>query len=141
MRHQPAAVGGSIRAPQLGPGGTKVGAQHVSCIWYFLIAHYQLHVHSFIPEGTSIAVPVHAIHRDPRYFSPIPNTFWSERWLKPLTPPLCMKSDGCHNQPGSVPSVLLRPGKLRWEEPCARQDTQDCVCTSATLRHALRGGL
>jgi cytochrome P450 len=36
---------------------------------------------SYIPEGTSIAVHPYTVHRDPRYFSPYPTSFWPDRWL------------------------------------------------------------
>ncbi|KAF9237655.1 cytochrome P450 [Melanogaster broomeanus] len=36
---------------------------------------------SFVPEGTSAFVHTYSLHRDPRYFSPMPDTFWPERWL------------------------------------------------------------
>ena len=26
-------------------------------------------------------IPPYALHRDPRYFSPMPDEFWPERWL------------------------------------------------------------
>ena len=35
---------------------------------------------SYIPEWTSIRVPVWAVHRDPRYFSR-PDEFFPDRWL------------------------------------------------------------
>ncbi|KLO12993.1 high nitrogen upregulated cytochrome P450 monooxygenase 2 [Schizopora paradoxa] len=38
-------------------------------------------VSDFIPEGTAINLPPYVIHRDPRYFSPSPNSFIPERWL------------------------------------------------------------
>ena len=36
---------------------------------------------SFVPEGTSAFVHFYSLHRDPRNFSPMPDTFWPERWL------------------------------------------------------------
>lgn len=35
----------------------------------------------FIPEDTQISLWTYAIHRDPRYFSPLPDAFWPDRWL------------------------------------------------------------
>ncbi|KAH8103043.1 cytochrome P450 [Cristinia sonorae] len=35
----------------------------------------------YIPPYTSVRVHVYSIHRDPRNFSPSPETFWPERWL------------------------------------------------------------
>jgi cytochrome P450 len=40
-------------------------------------------VHSFIPEGNNVLVPTYALQRDPRYFSPYPESFWPDRWLEP----------------------------------------------------------
>ncbi|KAG2110892.1 cytochrome P450 [Suillus discolor] len=37
----------------------------------------------FLPEGTNAFVHTYSLHRDPRNFSPAPDTFWPERWLKP----------------------------------------------------------
>jgi cytochrome P450 len=39
--------------------------------------------HSFLPEGTAISLHTYTIHRDPRYFSPHPDSFWPDRWLEP----------------------------------------------------------
>jgi len=36
---------------------------------------------SFIPEGNNIFVHTYSLHRDPRYFSPLPDSFWPDRWL------------------------------------------------------------
>ena len=36
---------------------------------------------SFIPEGTSAFVHTYSLQRDPRYFSPLPDSFLPERWL------------------------------------------------------------
>ena len=33
-------------------------------------------------EGTAIQIPPYVIHRDARYFSPNPDKFWPDRWLK-----------------------------------------------------------
>jgi cytochrome P450 len=38
---------------------------------------------SFLPEGTNAFVHTYSLHRDPRNFSPSPDSFWPERWLKP----------------------------------------------------------
>ncbi|KAL5514533.1 hypothetical protein ACEPAG_1849 [Sanghuangporus baumii] len=35
----------------------------------------------FIPESTAVYVPPYALHRDPRYFSPFPDSFIPERWI------------------------------------------------------------
>ena len=36
---------------------------------------------SYIPEGSLVSVNFLAIQRDPRNFSPFPDTFWPDRWL------------------------------------------------------------
>jgi cytochrome P450 len=36
---------------------------------------------SFFPEETQVSIWTYTIQRDPRYFSPLPNTFWPDRWL------------------------------------------------------------
>ena len=36
---------------------------------------------SFIPEGTSAFIHTYSLQRDPRYFSPLPDSFLPERWL------------------------------------------------------------
>lgn len=38
---------------------------------------------SYLPPGTAVNINTYAIHRDPRYFSPLPDTFWPDRWLLP----------------------------------------------------------
>ena len=36
---------------------------------------------SFVPGGTNISAHLYSIQRDPRYFFPLPDTFWPDRWL------------------------------------------------------------
>ena len=36
---------------------------------------------SYVPEGTQVSVHQYSLHRDPRYFSPLPDVYWPERWL------------------------------------------------------------
>ena len=36
---------------------------------------------SFIPEGTNAFIHTYSLQRDPRYFSPFPDSFLPERWL------------------------------------------------------------
>lgn len=38
-------------------------------------------VPSYIPEQTQISLSAYAIQRDPQHYSPLPNTFWPDRWL------------------------------------------------------------
>lgn len=47
--------------------------------FYFHASHFS--ISSFVPEGTNAFVHFYSLHRDPRYFSPMPDTFWPERWL------------------------------------------------------------
>jgi len=34
-----------------------------------------------IPQNTGVCIPVYALFRDSRYFSPSPDAFWPDRWL------------------------------------------------------------
>ena len=36
---------------------------------------------SFVPEETQVSLYAYTIHRDERFFSPLPSTFWPDRWL------------------------------------------------------------
>ncbi|KAL5520950.1 hypothetical protein ACEPAF_2953 [Sanghuangporus sanghuang] len=36
----------------------------------------------FVPENTAVYVPPYVLHRDPRYFSPFPDSFIPERWIE-----------------------------------------------------------
>lgn len=36
---------------------------------------------SFIPEGNQVSLCAYAVHRDPQHFSPLPETFWPDRWI------------------------------------------------------------
>ena len=52
-----------------------------------LAFHYLVSITDFVdriwvPEGTGVYVPPYVYHRDPRYFSPDPDAFMPERWLK-----------------------------------------------------------
>ncbi|TFK36467.1 cytochrome P450 [Crucibulum laeve] len=64
LRLQPALPTSLQRAPAVGSGGKHLGPN------------------MFIPEGTAVTVPPYVLHRDPRYFSPNPDSFWPERWTK-----------------------------------------------------------
>jgi cytochrome P450 len=35
----------------------------------------------YLPPGTAVNVPPYIIHRDEKNFSPLPETFWPDRWL------------------------------------------------------------
>ncbi|THH30118.1 hypothetical protein EUX98_g4053 [Antrodiella citrinella] len=62
MRLYPPDLSGSQRALMRGTGGKYVGPY-------------------FIPEGTAARVHSFSLGRDPRHFSPLPDTFWPDRWL------------------------------------------------------------
>ncbi|KAJ7625445.1 cytochrome P450 [Mycena rosella] len=62
LRLFPAVLSGSARAPLIGGGGHTIGPH-------------------FVPEGTGTAVHSYTLQRDPRYFSPSPDSFLPERWL------------------------------------------------------------
>ncbi|EKM48781.1 uncharacterized protein PHACADRAFT_214663 [Phanerochaete carnosa HHB-10118-sp] len=61
MRLYPVLPSGSQRSPERGSGG------------FFASQH-------FIPEWTSVRIPIWCLHRDPRNFTR-PDEFWPERWL------------------------------------------------------------
>jgi len=62
LRLFPPVPSGSERAPYPGTG-SKVFGEYV------------------IPEGNSVTIPTYTLHRNPRYFAPLPDTFWPERWV------------------------------------------------------------
>ncbi|KAI0628543.1 high nitrogen upregulated cytochrome P450 monooxygenase 2 [Trametes polyzona] len=47
----------------------------------------------FVPAGTALYLHPYSLHRDPRHFSPRPNDFSPERWLRPLPLPGLPSSD------------------------------------------------
>lgn len=63
MRLLPPVPSSIQRGPPKGSGGKMLGDD------------------IFIPEGTGVIVPPYCLHRDPRYFSPLPDSFIPERWL------------------------------------------------------------
>ncbi|OSD00805.1 high nitrogen upregulated cytochrome P450 monooxygenase 2 [Trametes coccinea BRFM310] len=62
MRLYPPVSDGSQRIVPYGSGGRIIGT-------------------SYLPEGTIVTVHTYTIHRDPRNFSPLPESFWPERWI------------------------------------------------------------
>ncbi|GJE94463.1 cytochrome P450 [Phanerochaete sordida] len=36
----------------------------------------------FVPEGTEVSVHHYSVQRNPKEFSPLPDTFWPDRWLE-----------------------------------------------------------
>ncbi|KAJ3478916.1 hypothetical protein NLI96_g9421 [Meripilus lineatus] len=62
LRFWPIIMSGSQRAPTRGSGGAALGP-------------------FFIPEGNQARIHFFSVLRDPRNFSPFPNSFWPDRWL------------------------------------------------------------
>ncbi|KAL4246842.1 Cytochrome P450 superfamily protein [Abortiporus biennis] len=62
LRMYPAVMSGSQRSVMRGQGGKLIGQY-------------------YIPEDTQVRIPTYTLHRDPRNFSPYPDTFWPDRWL------------------------------------------------------------
>ena len=49
-------------------------------------------------------IPPYVLHRDPRYFSPMPDNFWPERWLSsPPTPSTKSTSNFILNHNAFIP--------------------------------------
>lgn len=73
------------RAAEAGSGGKWLKDQYASLIGIqFAVTHHMFH--RYFSENTAILVPPYVIHRDPKYFSPAPNTFWPDRWLSEPSP-------------------------------------------------------
>ncbi|KAL5529716.1 hypothetical protein ACEPAG_5701 [Sanghuangporus baumii] len=62
LRLQPPVSTSLQRSPLEGSGGKWVAGR-------------------FIPENAAVYIPTYVLHRDPRYFSPSPDSFIPERWL------------------------------------------------------------
>ncbi|KZP27810.1 cytochrome P450 [Athelia psychrophila] len=62
LRLLPPVLSGSQRVVEKGSGAAALGSH-------------------MIPEGTAVFSHFYSLHRDPRYFSPLPDTFWPDRWL------------------------------------------------------------
>ncbi|CAL1710751.1 unnamed protein product [Somion occarium] len=62
MRLYPAALAALQRRVDVGSGGKMLGP-------------------FFVPEGTQVSAHLYTMHRDPRYFYPLPDTYWPDRWL------------------------------------------------------------
>ncbi|KAH9897745.1 high nitrogen upregulated cytochrome P450 monooxygenase 2 [Cubamyces lactineus] len=62
MRLYPPVSDGSQRIVPYGSGGRVID-------------------NNYLPEGTIVTVHMYSIHRDPRNFSPLPESFWPERWI------------------------------------------------------------
>jgi cytochrome P450 len=62
LRLLPPVLSGVQRCTHPGSGGKLVGPY-------------------FIPEGTNVSIHTFTLHRNPRAFSPFPDSFWPDRWL------------------------------------------------------------
>ncbi|CAL1706398.1 unnamed protein product [Somion occarium] len=62
LRLLPAVPSGSQRAASPGSGGKAIGPY-------------------YLPEGTHARVHFYSVQRDPRNFSPHPESFWPDRWI------------------------------------------------------------
>ena len=144
LRLSPPVVSGSQRAA-LHPDpsrGKMLGPQYVEFnplhffIWLNFMANDLLFAClSYIPEGSSVAVNFLAIQRDPRNFSPFPNTFWPDRWLiaKGLTECPVPAEEFIHETSAFVPFSF---GKLYFAR-CRLTSTMNmprpgCLCGETT---------
>ncbi|KAJ6608708.1 cytochrome P450 [Mycena sp. CBHHK59/15] len=89
LRLFPAVLSGSQRSPLIGSGGQAIGSH-------------------FVPEGASVVVHTYSLHRDPRYFSPLPDAFLPERWLTEeerlaLEPTIFTDNQFIHNPVAFIP--------------------------------------
>jgi cytochrome P450 len=62
LRLYPPVLTGLQRRVEKGTGGRMIGSH-------------------FIPEDTQVGPWAYAIHRDPQHYSPLPDSFWPDRWL------------------------------------------------------------
>ncbi|KAF7317104.1 hypothetical protein HMN09_00445100 [Mycena chlorophos] len=89
LRLFPAVLSGSQRTPPVGSGGQTISSH-------------------FVPEGTSTVVHTYSLHHDPRYFSPLPDSFVPERWLSSeqqlaLEPDVFRSGEVVHNTAAFIP--------------------------------------
>ncbi|KAF5327372.1 hypothetical protein D9619_004468 [Psilocybe cf. subviscida] len=93
LRLLPPVLVGSHREPEKGSGGKMLGSY-------------------FLPEGNSTFIPTYSLQRDPRCFSPLPDTFLPERWLpetmrKDMEPKIFSSKEGyIHNTTAFIPFSL-----------------------------------
>ncbi|KAK1220918.1 hypothetical protein PQX77_016297 [Marasmius sp. AFHP31] len=60
----------------------------------------------FVPENTAVTIHPFSLHRDPRYFSPMPDMFWPDRWVAAAErhyPPGASEKDFVLNQAAYIP--------------------------------------
>ncbi|KAH9922364.1 cytochrome P450 [Fomitopsis serialis] len=65
-----------------------------------------------IDERTSILVPPYVLHRDSRYFSPDPDRFWPERWLRKDDPDVVTNTSAFVPFSSGPPNCVGRPVAL-----------------------------
>jgi len=75
MGYLEACINEALRLSPAVPSGSPRAALHPNPSHGKMLGPY------YIPEGNSACVNFLAIQRDPRNFSPFPNTFWPDRWL------------------------------------------------------------
>lgn len=105
LRLQPALATNMQRAPEKGSGGKWVGEQYVwehSAILFRLKRAYLL---SFLSENTAVNTPPYVYHHDKRYFYPLTDTFWPDRWLQDSKKSEKSRADGSfiHNVAAFIP--------------------------------------
>lgn len=108
LRLHPPVLEGVQRRLQ---SGTIVGSQYAPSNSYSGAMHRIESLHSYIPEGTIVTVNNLAMQRDARYFYPLPETYWPDRWLTQDTYTLptggvIPKSKLTHNRNVFVPFSL-----------------------------------
>lgn len=82
LRLQPPVPTGLQRAPEKGSGGKWVGNQYVQEFLDFDVMLKCAYFPSFLSENTAVNVAPYVYHHDPRYFSPLTDKFWPDRWLQ-----------------------------------------------------------
>lgn len=65
-----------------------------------------------IDERTAVLVPPYVLHRDPRYFSPDPDRFWPERWLRKDDPAVVTNAAAFIPFSSGAPNCVGRPVAL-----------------------------
>ena len=84
MRLFPPVSDGSQRIVPIGSGGRILEDRSAPSIETVIDAGAVTDVTdtgSYLPEGTITTVHMYSIHRDGRNFSPLPDSFWPERWI------------------------------------------------------------
>lgn len=77
----PVPTNGPRQVPYDGPE-IKIADQFVH-VFSSALTLFTKYSYSLVPPGTQVYLPPYSIHRDPRYFSPLPDAFVPSRWLSP----------------------------------------------------------